>query len=275
HDDQIHGRFHSNSQILLGWDRKAAPRFLGKVTTVGGYRIVGGSRARARREIFPHGVDTRAPRVAMRRLALLQDVPIDAGGTQQHRISRDALVIFHADGTASWRDVAGGVEQRASIGQQPLLLLANDGVTLHVRGTVRGAVLVYSPRRIVITGDLRYATDVRGDPSSGDYLGLVSDGSVDIADSDVTGPGDLTVEAAIYARREFAVRDLYSAQPGVLAIYGSVSAGTVTATEPRYATRYEFDARFERLRPPAFPVTDRYELDPWDGRWLPLNGTAD
>ena len=25
--------------------------------------------------------------------------------------------------------------------------------------------------------------------------------------------------------------------------------------------------RFERVRPPGFPQTDRYEIETWDGRW--------
>jgi hypothetical protein len=50
-------------------------------------------------------------------------------------------------------------------------------------------------------------------------------------------------------------------------IYGSLTAGTVSRTEPRFATRIEFDPRFEHARPPGFPQTDRYEIETWDGRW--------
>jgi hypothetical protein len=46
-----------------------------------------------------------------------------------------------------------------------------------------------------------------------------------------------------------------------------VSAGSVTATEPRFATKIEFDDRLEDQRAPSFPLTDRYELEDWSGEW--------
>ncbi|HEX7061928.1 MAG TPA: hypothetical protein VF200_08135 [Woeseiaceae bacterium] len=33
HADELDGRFHTNSEINLSYDRDVAPRFLGKVTT--------------------------------------------------------------------------------------------------------------------------------------------------------------------------------------------------------------------------------------------------
>jgi hypothetical protein len=50
-----------------------------------------------------------------------------------------------------------------------------------------------------------------------------------------------------------------------------LSAGSISATEPRYATKIEFDPRFERLRPPGFPVTNRYETESWDRQWRPVS----
>jgi hypothetical protein len=50
-------------------------------------------------------------------------------------------------------------------------------------------------------------------------------------------------------------------------MYGSVAAGSLSATEPRFRTEIEFDGRLEDARPPGFPVTDRYEVVAWDGRW--------
>jgi hypothetical protein len=83
----------------------------------------------------------------------------------------------------------------------------------------------------------------------------------------VTGPGDLEIDGAVYARKRFVVRGAHAPGRAKLLIYGSLTAGSLTETEPRYATRVEFDPRFERVRPPGFPVTDRYELEAWDGRW--------
>ncbi len=53
----------------------------------------------------------------------------------------------------------------------------------------------------------------------------------------------------------------------MLHIYGSLTAGTLSATEPRYATKIQFDQRLEVLRPPRFPMTDRYAIESWDGAW--------
>ena len=36
-------------------------------------------------------------------------------------------------------------------------------------------------------------------------------------------------------------------------ILGSLTAGTILETEPRYATKLDYDKRFEYLRPGEFP----------------------
>jgi hypothetical protein len=144
--------------------------------------------------------------------------------------------------------------------------VADEGVDLRVRGVVNGKVLVYSPEHILIVDDIRYAADPR-DPSTDDYLGLVAERSVEIEEPDVTGPGDLEVHASIYARNRFTVRSYRSRPSGTLIIYGSVTAGSVSATEPRFATRIEFDDRLTTMRAPGFPLSDRYELDAVTDEW--------
>ena len=57
------------------------------------------------------------------------------------------------------------------------------------------------------------------------------------------------------------------ARAGTLSIYGSLTAGSLTATEPRFATRIEYDERLASARPPSFPLSDRYELESWNGEW--------
>lgn len=66
------------------------------------------------------------------------------------------------------------------------------------------------------------------------------------------------------------MRDYRSRPSGTLRIYGSVTAGSVSATEPRFATKIEFDDRLATLRAPGFPLSDRYELDSWNGEWRTL-----
>jgi len=59
-----------------------------------------------------------------------------------------------------------------------------------------------------------------------------------------------------------------------LRIYGSLSAGSMSASEPRYAMRLEYDSRFENRRPPGFPSTNRFEVDQWNGKWTEVERTA-
>ena len=84
-------------------------------------------------------------------------------------------------------------------------------------------MLLYSPRLIVIEGDLTYATDPRIDSDSDDYLGIVSDRVVEVAPPHVTGGGDLEIDAAIYAGRRFVVTGIDHARTATLRIYGSLA----------------------------------------------------
>jgi len=268
HDDEIVGRFHSNSQIFVGYDRNVAPKFLGKVTTAAGGFAVASSRGRKRSdEIFRAGIETRSGRISLPSKLL----PPRAGQEETRAVAfaHDVRITFYADGTFGWRNPnADAPEQIQPISTTaPVYLLGAPGATMYVRGNVVGKVLVYSPERIVIENDLVYGHDPRVSADADDYLGLVSDRVIEIAGRKVTGPGDLEIHAAVYAKRRFIVREEQSSPTGTLIILGSLTAGSLSATEPRYATRIEFDSRFERLRPPGFPVTNRYEIDEWDPRW--------
>jgi hypothetical protein len=268
HDDEIAGRFHSNSEIFLTYDRKTAPRLLGKVTTARGIRITEERGWVSRRRIFLGGLETRSARIRLPALAL----PVAHGQTDTddnvHLVAGAALIVFHANGDYACVDLASSTESRRRLaGDEPSFIIAAPGAELRVRGIVNGNVTVYSPRRILIQDDLTYAHDTAERADSGSYLGLVSDGNIEIDGPDETGPGDLEIHAAIYARKRFVVTHPRARGPATLFIYGSLTAGSVSETEPRYATRIEFDPRFERVRPPGFPETDQYEIETWDGRW--------
>src|SRR6185312_16622785 len=90
---------------------------------------------------------------------------------------------------------------------------------------------------------------------------------IEVAKPDVTGPGDIEIDAALYARRRFTITDETTPGRATLFIFGSLTAGTLSATEPRYATKVQFDPRFEHTRPPGFPMTNHYEVEQWDGEW--------
>jgi hypothetical protein len=149
---------------------------------------------------------------------------------------------------------------------------------LSVEGVVAGKVLIYSPHRLVVDGSLTYAHDPRESGESPDYLGLVCDKYIMIAPPSVTGAGDLEINAAMFAGRRFVVSNInfrrVARRSATLRIYGSLSAGSMSASEPRYAMRLEYDSRFENRRPPGFPSTNRFEVDQWNGEWTEVERTA-
>ncbi len=269
HDDEIDGRFHSNSEIYVANSAGVRPTFHGKVTTAREVNTSYSTGRIVRSDVFRGGLETRVGRIALPRRFLPFETEPPADGAGVWRFAVDSAIVFHADGTYAVRTLDGRseTEQRHALGDEPAYLLAGEDVELHVSGIVNGKVLVHSPKRIVIVGNLEYAADSRTDPAADDYLGLVSDGSIEIAEPAVTGPGDLTIQAAMFAKRRFQVRSYRSRGPATLAVYGSVTAGSVSATEPRYRTRLEFDPRLEAARPPRFPMTGRYELADWSGEW--------
>lgn len=273
HDDTIDGRFHSNSEILISRGGRAKPVFKGKVTLAARDVRTDGAGYLNKRSMFPAGIETSVRRIALPpRAATFEASAVPAARLQ--RFTRDSLITFQADGSFESQALAeGGAAEVHSLGEEPFYLVADEGIALHVRGTVNGKVLVYSPGRIIIADDLRYADDPR-EAGASDYLGLVAERSVEIGEPKTTGPGDLEVHASIYARSRFLVQDFRSRHSGTLVIYGSVAAGSVSATEPRFATRIEFDDRLTTMRAPGFPLSDRYELDSTSDEWRVV-GAAD
>lgn len=268
HDDELDGRFHSNSEINLSYSRAVAPRFHAKVTTSARTVNITDRRGHRRRdEIFLGGLETGVHTIRLPRNYVPLPASISIREEQRHEFTEDTRITFHADGSYAWVSLESGLfERRGTIRKPASYLIATGRAELHLMGTVAGKVLVFSPNRILIIDDLVYATDPEK-AGGDDYLGIVSERTVEIADPETTGPGDLHIQAAIYAKRLFRVRGYRHRGNGTLEIYGSLTAGSLTATEPRYATRIRFDPRLESRRPPGFPVTDRYELESWDGAW--------
>lgn len=278
HDDIIDGRFHSNSEIFIARSGGVQPQFTGKVTAARGINTSNSRQGVRRSEVFLGGVDMRAPRISLPRELTLFDS--DSGIDAQHiyRFDTDTRIIFASDGSFSWNTVEGSRRRTARnatelqggnghISDGPHYFVAANDAALHVRGTINGQILVYSPRRIVIEGSLVYANDPRSEPSSDDFLGLVSERFVEVAEQSITGPGDLHVHAAIYARSRFIVRNYGKRDEATLFVFGSVASGSMSATEPRYSTKINFDTRLTETRPPQFPVTNRYEITSWDRNW--------
>lgn len=266
--DRVDGRFHSNSALNVDAARNASPMFTGKVTVAGRVDLGRGLR---KSEVFPGGLEIRASRIDMPRDVSPVRSDMQLAPEQFHSFDSDVHLTFFDNGEYSWRQIDNSSENqgehRARVPEEGLFLLGRDRVRLQVEGTVRGKVVIYSEGRITIAGDLRYARDPTKLPDSPDFLGLISEGYVEVGPPDLVGPGDLVVQAAIYAGRRFSVRSFRNRNRGTLHVYGSITAGSVSATEPRYATRLVFDKRLETQRPPNFPLTDHYELSHWDRQW--------
>jgi hypothetical protein len=214
HDDQMDGRFHANSMIRLAYDRRTRPVFHNKVTTSA--RRVDITRIRGpvrKNQIFPGGLETGVPVIRLPRHYVPFPDEVSPPAAEVHRLTGDTRIVFLADGSYVLNFIGSDLIGRTGQAARGVTyFLADKGASVHVRGVVNGKVLVYSPARIIVEGDLVYEQDPRVVPESDDYLGLVSDGSVDIAAPDVTGPGDLVIHAAIYARRRFAVRNTRSGE---------------------------------------------------------------
>jgi len=262
HDDAMSGRFHSNTRFNLEYSRRAKPKFNDKVTTAS-YRV-DLSGPTSKKKIFLGGLETGVKRILMPKPKMLfPEVETGEADSQREHtvfIGSDSRLFFQQQGTVLIQSLKEASPMREiELGESPVYLMASPNAVLHVSGVVNGVVAVYSPKRIVIEGDLTYRSfdDVN---QGGDFIGLVSGRNVVVARRKVTGPGDLTVHAAIYAKSRFKISDRTGRREGTLIVKGSVSAGTLSATEPRYATNITFDKRFENVRPPGFPVTDRYEV---------------
>lgn len=271
HDDEILGRMHINSRFNVLYDSLAAPKLLGKVTTAASGVNVKRLGRRPDSDVFTEGIETRAGRIPFSGEGWSFELPGRDSDARVHPLAGHTHIRFLAAGGYSWRDGASGSWQHAGPpeGQDVYFVAASDAI-VYVRGVVRGRFLVYSPRRIVVEDDLTYARDPRIDPDSGDFLGLVCDRDIVVAPPDVTGDGDLNIQAALFARRRMVVADSGHRGAATLNIYGSLAAGTLSESEPRYAMRVEYDPRFEQRRPPGFPSTNRFTAQDWDRQWTEI-----
>jgi hypothetical protein len=273
HDDVIDGRFHSNTEFAFASTKDAQPRFFGKVTTAASTLTFNGFNRRRDKDVFQGGYETKTDRVNLPR-----DMPdVLNGGEEGDRrlFTSDTRVIFNADGSYAWRAANGeGPLHREEPSQRPRYLVGDKGAKLFVRGTVAGMFTVFTPNDIEIEDDLVYVKDPRQTVLSRDFLALISGRDISIAAPEVTGPGDLTVHAAIFARRRFFIEFTDRGPGNTLFIYGSLTSGTLSETEPRYATKVDYDKRFEYLRPANYPMTRRYEVDSWDQDWEEVEDPA-
>ncbi len=260
--DEIDGRFHANSKIMIDAQRQRKPKFNGKVTTTSTIKMRGFGR---KSTIFEGGFETRVKKIALPKKLRPN---LSENSSAAKIFDQDSTVTFNETGGFYWFNN----KTPEQVNYQPKIdrvqrLVAKDKATLSVKGIVNGTMVVYAPQKIIIAGDLLYADNPEHNPQSTDFLGLISERYVEVAPPHITGTGDLTINAAIYARRRFQIKHISRRGHALLSIYGSLTAGTLSATEPRFATLIRFDKRFEKRRLPDFPMTDNYELESWNPKW--------
>lgn len=263
-EDEIDGRFHANSRIYVDAKRRHQPKFSGKVTTTATVKLLGFAR---RSGIFLGGLETRVKKIQLPK-QLLPNHAETKNEAFIHKFNQNAHIKFQASGGYHWYyDSTPEQVNITSRQTRALRLIGGKDVVFSIKGIINGTVSVYSQKKIIITGNLRYANNPETVTDSLDFLGLLSERYIEIAPPNITGPGDLRIDAAIYAKRRFQVKRFRSRGLALLSIYGSLTAGTVSATEPRFATSIVFDKRFENKRLPNFPMTNKYQLEDWNQQW--------
>jgi hypothetical protein len=270
HNDILDGRFHANTTINVSTSRGVQPKFQGKVTTASyDVKLAGTFPLMDQKSIFVGGLETGVKEIRLPKTNLPFASDSTVSANRVHHFSEEAWINFHADGSYGWRTQSSQHrEERRPLPQESSFYIVGDKQSkLHLRGVLRGKVLVYSAGSIIIDNDVTYARHPELAFDAEDFLGIVSDRDVEIGHPSVSGPGDLYVFASIYAKGRFRVRQLNGSGEATLYVYGSLTAGSLSATEPRYATHVIFDKRLETRRPPNFPMSERYELKEWDGQW--------
>jgi len=262
-DDRVDGRFHANSEVNFESFANPRSQFNGEVTIARRQAL---TRRVRESSMFAAGVRTGTGRIALPQTAFPSHWL--ASGADVLTLSEDTRLDFQGAAGIVWTGIDNGEQGRVLVPDAGLIIAGTDGARFELSGDVAGRVLVYSPQRQMITGNLEY---VDATETSDDYLALISDGSIEIASSTITGPGDLHIDAALFARDRFSVRRFNDRHQGVLHVYGALVAGSVSATEPRYSTHIEYDPRFEYSRPPAFPGTGLFDVQDWDQHWTAVS----
>jgi hypothetical protein len=273
HDDEINGRFHTNTEFAISIERDVKPKFHGKVTTAG-YKVKSGGTFPIldHKSIFPNGIELGSQEIKLPKTSspLHYDSSIDS--QQIHYLTEETWITFNRNGSYYWRtSSSNGLKNQHEEETKSVYIMGNKKAKIHLKGTVKGKFLVFSEADIFIDDDVVYSQHPELSFKANDYLGIVSQKNIKISHPSITGPGDLHIHAAIYTKNRFSIPNRRRNGKATLHIYGSLCAGSLSATEPRYATHVVFDKRLETRRPPNFPMTDQYEIFEWNKLWIIKN----
>lgn len=273
HNDRVVGRVYVNHEP---WIAKSSwgPIFLKRLDTAAGVMKIRGHGNTSDPAIiesnahFYEGYNLHAPEI---------ELPTGTGEIK--------AVAQLADGFANGNGVFNGNADFQLAGKEVMVRSANrfgdqnwygpfalpDPPCIHVSGNVEvsgvldGQLCVGATGFIRVPGDLVYHEDPRLVPESDDKLGLVSRGAFVIGVK--PGGGDHFVQARILSMAKWLTERQNDPRQGFWRFFGSLTARTVGATEPRLDTDAEHDLR----EPPmGFPGTGLYDKEECGKSWVEL-----
>ncbi len=284
--DVTNGRLHTNKKLQVSNSSAYPPkgaRFYGRVTVsassfqCSGYNEGGGCPDGY--ATFYEGYEINVPQVDCAvdvaqtiscasgggKLLLL---PGNNNGTYLTLIPDGTVRIYQPGGsTPPWNTPPNGVVR--SLANISVIAVDANGKPgdIYLRGTLRGRLTVVAGRRIVVDGDILYATDPRMDPTSTDRLGLMG-GWKTGSDGDMFFPQRPGVEGdrnifgfyvGTHCNASIRVENATSRErEGIMMIYGGIMQGQLHATENNsftsgYGTDWNLDLRGCADPPPCFP----------------------
>ena len=135
HDDEIVGRFHTNSRFNLLADSRKAPKFLGKVTTTARSFNNESIGRRNESEIFRGGIETGTSQIELPESSQpFQWAPRDEEA-RVHELATDTRIRFFADGSYRWTDLNTMQSQYLNEPiDHPVYFIGTGKAALHITG---------------------------------------------------------------------------------------------------------------------------------------------
>ena len=260
-NDKLTGPVHPNYYFnILG-----NPVFDGPVSSHGGHINFIWPLPNYCEPVFKQGLQLGVERIEM---------PGDTADLKERAEAQDGLLLtgdttveLLADGTMNVTNVGvnQGVTQNMPLPTNGVLHVV-DG-TLRISGTLRGRLTAGSEENIIITGNIRYHTDPRTDPTSQDMLGLVAKRNVAVYQD---AGHDVEINASIMAIDGSFIAEGWWSSRGTLTLYGGVIQNYhgpmgigIGGIGLGFAQDYHFDSRLKTNPPPFFPTTGDYVVLSW------------
>ncbi len=268
--DTVWGPVHTESRLNIS----GSPVFYGKVTAKNG------TNPRKPAAKFYGGYQSGVSVPIQTDLSALTNAASSTGIVFN---STDLWLTFNADGTVSYRTTAGGTDSTVALSTfAPGGVILVDKGNIHVKGTLNGKVTIgalsdhtgTTNGNVWIDDDIVYHKNPLVDPTSNDFLGIVSENNVEITDN-TPNLTDVNIMGTIYAANGSFTAQHYNtkAPSGTIYLLGGVTQNTRgpvgqfsgSTIINGYQKNYKYDDRFllKGNSPPAFPLTGQYEILSW------------